>query len=603
MVRRYRRPHRFRRRRRRWHPRRRKFFHRRHRFRHRRRRGHFVKYIKRTFFRPRPGFYTLKLPNPHNTLNLKFQGIIIVPVTCWPSTTPGTWFHRVATINLSLGNMLRAVMPLDYISKAGGPCAGSVNNPFNSNLPYWQTPAGKTTVASGPWDWWRWSLMLMHPDDQRRNTWLPWYLDIARMCFLLGGWHLFRHVKTTFKVLATRSWAQEWSPVASLLVQDSYFGWGTADNTWTDKNKYRDTDELQTPFPGGGYRTPNHLLPDDREVPQPAPNLKGPDELFPPSNPPGWNPTTYTQAKSEKGFYSLAHSPSFLTLSALGAPWSFPPHQQSVSKHSFNKHSISGNGDPRGKKWLTLLPIGNKNTEPTQQIPASSEVETVIAQLFLAQSASSNEPWSFLTQADYSGTSAGSMDPPWGDGSTCTHWAIIKVFSKWQLGNKQRPWQWDVLWGGSYRNKWACPTGRTRARASPDHPPLAPPRLKKKNQCALHNFISIYRQQLQFPFSNLNQDSYAISHFSAILYRGVYRGVRHLVQGAPLYTKAEVYRGVLRYPLWECLWFVTLANHHKHTHKAWPVHYISSYTTGRRKVCSRQEDRAQRKLKLDPPGQ
>ena len=73
-----------------------------------------------------------------------------------------------------------------------------------------------------PSEWWRWALLVMHPRAPGRFYNAPKLMTLDAMGDLLGGWQLFRHVKTKFRVLATMGQGA-FSPVASLLVQNDYW--------------------------------------------------------------------------------------------------------------------------------------------------------------------------------------------------------------------------------------------------------------------------------------------------------------------------------------------------------------------------------------------
>ncbi|AKM76222.1 VP1 [Gyrovirus GyV8] len=455
------------------HPRHRRGYGRRFRRRHYRgkhKRRSFNRYVKRLFFNPKPGFYTVRLPNPYNRQNIFFQGLILVPlgVDNLSAVSYKSEFCRVASITLSLRNLLLAVFPLDAISKAGGPIPDIITayhtatEHQSQNLPPWTNMPQKGNASATPFDWWRWSLIMMRPEDNVRRAQFPYFPErVEDLLQILGGWHLFRHIKTTMVVMATRGMSG-FDPVASLFVQDSYWLSRTGNPSIINENG---NVKLQAPMPGGGVKGRIETS-----------TITGPpcDEYMFPSFPPQWSDKTQpTQSfKQDNAFYCLACYPSFLTLSALGAPWAFPPTEKSVSRSSFNHHSVTGNNDPQGRRWMTFLPkptalqvpnpTGHGETPtsspgPTGPPPTPTEIDTPIGVLFLAQTSWGDfinhtwgtKPYNFGTTSDESPNF-----PPFSRDTQNRPWAVIKLKSKWQLGNKQRPYWYDTNWWKQSRTQF-----------------------------------------------------------------------------------------------------------------------------------------------------
>lgn len=400
------------------------------------------------------------MANPYNIQTVLFKGVIFIPVAVFGKEDPtdtNYFFSRGATVSLSLANLLRAVLPLDAVSKAGGPCAGRLGH-YNNAYPEWGALKDNTTnqVQSSPFEWWRWALMLMMPEDLGRLRLYPGFLSTMDMLFFLGGWQLFQHVRTEFLVEATMS-TGEWSPVASLFVEDAYWSANTHKNNWMQSYNVGGTKfSVGTPLPG--CTSYEHIQAGWTKVQQDAP-----DEMFPPGWPPAKADAGAAITKFEQGIYCQTCFPSFAMLFTLGAPLSFPPHQQPVGRRSFSKHTVKGIEDPQGRKWMTLWPKSSPTRLVAPGTPGAldqSEVETLIGQLFLAQAGNNCPVWTFGTHVDTANTTniygEKTMGTAWGaKGNMVNHWAVIKVTSKWRLGNHTRWWFWDNVWGGKLRTKWS----------------------------------------------------------------------------------------------------------------------------------------------------
>lgn len=120
--------------------------------------------------------------------------------------------------------------------------------------------------------------------------------------------------------------------------------------------------------------------------------------------------------------------PSFMELTANGAPWSFPPGLRSVSTKSFNHHTMTGTNDSIGEPWKILKPV-NPAT-PTQ-------ISWVFGTLFLASS-------SQTLPRNTGGTYQGLASPS----EIWNVWAIARIKSKWTLGNLSKRTRMDIQWPG-----------------------------------------------------------------------------------------------------------------------------------------------------------
>lgn len=374
-----------------------------------------------------------------------FQGVIYVPVSrvFYDTTNESLLGHtvtcRVSKITVSFRDFLRACLPLDAYSKLGGPIPAAQYidgfNKLNSDCwPYTRPPEKKKSSATwppeesaSPADWWRWALLLMYPPNVNRYYTSPQIPTLESMGEMFGGWQLFRHIKTTFAVMATQS-AKAFSPVASLLTQDSYF--------------YHRDDKGQAlwgqlPMTGAICRNPSASKESDWPADEYYWQAQPPNPAAKPSSASSGVAGTPYQAVIATGkhtMYSKSTFPSFSTLSALGAAWAFPPGQRSVSRRSFNHHSATGAGDPDGKKWHVLVP--RKQEYITDASMQKTEVDTVFFTLYLAQGTPATQPYKFMTYTE-----------PLADKSFNTeHWAVIRVRSAWELGNTRRPYVWDVNW-------------------------------------------------------------------------------------------------------------------------------------------------------------
>lgn len=388
-------------------------------------------------------------------MNIFFQGIIFIPrATAYlpPADAAAKKGTNITTCNVSLINVnlkefFWATMPLDARSKIGGP------NPFPQHLqgcsweaistkrgawPYSTGMASRKNPGSWPSEWWRWALLLMHPRSYNRFYGSPKQMSLSEIALFLGGWQLFTHRYTKFKVLATKAQGP-FSPVASLLVQDNYFSRQEgAGNPISGQPPMCGMQRLTESYTIEGNAPANETtIPSAPPSPPQYPQQTGCSAAVPPGE--------YLLAGLNKAqtacWYSRSTYLSFASLSALGAPWSFPPGQKSLSKTSFNKHSIRGMGDPQGKKWLTLTP---KEIEwITDDNMTKTELDTDIATLYLAQGSPKWNTYKFGTYHTVLVQEPMNTAP----------WAIVKVQSMWTLGNIRRPYPWDVNWYNEFTSE------------------------------------------------------------------------------------------------------------------------------------------------------
>lgn len=331
--------------------------------------------------------------------------------------------------------MLQATMPLDAQSKLGGPCPGVCQNRGDqtdreSNWPYCNVPKQGLTPSSSPIDWWRWALLIVRPTDSR-TYWLPPQIpSLHSLGQIFGGWQLFRHVKTQVQIMATRA-EGSFSPVASIKSQDMYLWRRQGYGAWK---------QGQQPCTGGQITS----------ISGGTRNFDA-DEGIPPSEPPQYRlcasysgPQVWDYCainNSEKTDYSNECFMSFATITALGGQWSFPPGQRSVSRRTFNHHTVSHQEDPQGRRWNTLVPINKEWINDGSM--ESSEINKTIAVIYLAQGTNISPSYKFGTFTEQIETTP----------MVNRIWAIARIKSQWQLGNHRRPWLWDVNWSnttGSY---------------------------------------------------------------------------------------------------------------------------------------------------------
>nr|AEN71110.1 VP1 [Chicken anemia virus] len=414
---------------------------RRYKFRHRRRQRYCRRAFRKAFHNPRPGTYSVRLPNPQSTMTIRFQGVIFLTeglILPKNSTAGGYADHmygaRVAKISVNLKEFLLASMNLTYVSKLGGPIAGELiadgsKSEAAENWPNCWLPLDNNVPSATPSAWWRWALMMMQPTDSCRFFNHPKQMTLQDMGRMFGGWHLFRHIETRFQLLATKN-EGSFSPVASLLSQGEYL-------TRRDDVKYSSDHQNrwrkgEQPMTGGIAYATGKMRPDEQQYPAMPPD------------PPIITSTTAqgTQVRcmnSTQAWWSWDTYMSFATLTALGAQWSFPPGQRSVSRRSFNHHKARGAGDPKGQRWHTLVPLGTETITDSYMGAPASEIDTNFFTLYVAQGTNKSQQYKF-------GTATYALKEPVMKSDS---WAVVRVQSVWQLGNRQRPYPWDVNWANS----------------------------------------------------------------------------------------------------------------------------------------------------------
>ncbi|QNJ60062.1 VP1 [Pigeon gyrovirus] len=423
------------------------------RIRHRRRRRRFKKIFRRAFFNPHPGTYVVRRANPYNTLRLLFQGIIMIPHCIYNASTAQQYANytltavRAASIGWTLGNLLRAVMPLDSGSKLGGVPAtaleswtvtggtspGTTGNvtafppPPGARYPFGRPEQTATQVGFDPSSWWRWALALMYPLPKERNDNYPLVMSKDQMYRMFGGYQLYRHIVSKFKILCTRPAPNSsFSPVASLVVQDGF---------WNQRGRHQYTvTRGGRPFSGAQPSAVGSTNYTCNETTWPAhpptPFNEAQDQGMPWVTPGGGPVTDFNLYMNAS--YADFKFPSFAVLSALGAPWTFPPQQKPIMRGSFTKHTIKGTNDPQGERWWNLLP----RRDGGSPIPdTNSDIDNLVATIFLAQGSDITSPVRFGT-AQYTIKEANAFQQD--------TWCIIKFKSMWALGNQQRPYLQDI---------------------------------------------------------------------------------------------------------------------------------------------------------------
>lgn len=386
--------------------------------------------------------------NPYNKLTLFFQGIVLVPRAQLiigedvvdqrgGVNFPNISCARVFRLDLSLQNLLRATFSGNYINKMGGPCPlplksqwpHSINDVFKAlasgaGYPMIDNKTKNKAPYSSPADWWRWALIFMKPADLYLQQVWPNVPHLGTMTQILGKWQLFRHIKTRFKVMATDDLGhQTFSPVASLFVQDRYWGYRAfGDHGGSIWYKQGTAPMFQ------GHQT-THVADQVQPYGEPAdPKYAGGGQYS----------TAIGKAVSYWG-YTLY--PSFLQLSAMGAPWAFPPTQKGVGRGSFNQHKAIGSEDPQQGRWFTLYPREWGDVLVTEDNIPGSEIGKIIGQLFLAQGTNKTGFYRYQTAQEPIGDKPKDVPPFWSQ-----PWAIIKLWSVWQLGNTRNPQNWTTPW-------------------------------------------------------------------------------------------------------------------------------------------------------------
>lgn len=289
----------------------------------------------------------------------------------------------------------------------------------------------KKEPYSNPSEWWRWATIFMYPMDQSLQGPIPLSPNAGTMALIFGGYQLFRHKKTVLKVLAVDDLqGKPFSPVASLLIQDTY--WGR--RMWKGK-------PIPGPPPMTGATQGKSVCNENWSYARP-PDWKWDQAGHTTSYQGGYVwPSIWKNPGTNTVLYSSMCFPSFLTLTAWGASWTFPPSQKGFQKGSFSRHSMIGTNDPQGERWLNLLPRNIENP-PGDLGPLKAEgsqIDKIIGQLFLAQGATYTGHWRF-------GTATERLDGGKDNILVNRTWAVVKIWSEWQLGNTRKPYPWDVNW-------------------------------------------------------------------------------------------------------------------------------------------------------------
>lgn len=124
---------------------------------------------------------------------------------------------------------------------------------------------------------------------------------------------------------------------------------------------------------------------------------------------------------------------TFGQLTAFGAPWCFPPGQRASKSGLFNHHSMTGSNDPLADPWQPLVPNAEQVDQADYELV--SQFKRIIGQLHLALFFS-------LTPTGTMATGAGQAFSEEIENT----WALIRIKSKWLLGNV-RPWpRMNVTW-------------------------------------------------------------------------------------------------------------------------------------------------------------
>nr|BAE98143.1 VP1d1 [Chicken anemia virus] len=132
----------------------------------------------------------------------------------------------------------------------------------------------------------------------------------------------------------------------------------------------------------------------------------------------------------------LLASMNLTYVSKIGGPIA---GQRSVSRRSFNHHKARGAGDPKGQRWHTLVPLGTETITDSYMGAPASELDTNFFTLYVAQGTNKSQQYKF-------GTATYALKEPVMKSDA---WAVVRVQSVWQLGNRQRPYPWDVNWANS----------------------------------------------------------------------------------------------------------------------------------------------------------
>lgn len=141
----------------------------------------------------------------------------------------------------------------------------------------------------------------------------------------------------------------------------------------------------------------------------------------------------YFKFNNEHDPHNVSQYLTFMQLSALGAPWAFPPGQRGSKGGLFNHHSMVGTNDPQADPWLPLVPPRGETDIANQ--PIVTQMQKVIGSLHLALFLS-------ITPSGAAGTAVGK-----GLGSKVENtWALIRIKSSWTLGNLRPLERMGIQW-------------------------------------------------------------------------------------------------------------------------------------------------------------
>lgn len=126
---------------------------------------------------------------------------------------------------------------------------------------------------------------------------------------------------------------------------------------------------------------------------------------------------------------------SFGELTARGAPWAFPPGQRGSKGGLMNHHSMTGTNDPMADPWQPLYPNPDMETMAAQKW--ISQIDKVIGTLHMAW-------FNSICPSLTTGTAAA----PALSGDLMLTTALIRLRSKWLLGNIRPDPRFAYLWPG-----------------------------------------------------------------------------------------------------------------------------------------------------------
>lgn len=315
-----------------------------------------------------------------------------MPLGTLPKGQQSKGYHLVSRIDISFGNLLRAA----YTAKSK----------FMKDSGDWQKETGDRIggpVVNQDWNqfpsfWWNWAWIKMIPSWQGRTNPIIYPIHEASqkiddtastLSHFIGFYQLYKHVKTTMAVLNTYN--------GPFVDNEKTYG------------HLRQTSILASLLTQDNYIMARENTIYNDKYAQPA-------------------------CLIEKLYFNFGE------LTAWGAPWAFPPGQRGTSRGLFNHHSMTGTNDPMADPWQPLDPPPPR---PISQNYPESTVDKVIGSLHLANFTEFTPNY---TMGTASALAAG------GDADTSAKWeycwAVVRVKSKWMLGNL-RPYErmkvkWDI---------------------------------------------------------------------------------------------------------------------------------------------------------------